>query len=588
MQTVTRRLIFLANLLFLPISAQALEPVTPDSKAKQAVTSEASQVPDQDKFIVIKEGVASDFLASRYARNNGDIDAAITYIGRLRAQYPNDSEVASQLMLMRVIKGDMPLAIELAQTIKQSGGGDALAGLLLVLDAAKQQKYEQARQLSNESFVDAEGQLWLPLIDAWIDIGLGQLKNPVLIDELPVAVGGAASLMNYHLALINRGAGFPEEATQNFYDALNGLENRPQRWQQIMKHFYELRGKPQKLEKLVLEFQNNAPEAAAERPEAVVVTPSDGIAEVLFTMGSVMQMAGANHDAAVYLQMARYLRPDFHLATLNLAEVLKSAEFDEPASQVLSSIPSHSQFYMQAQLRRAVNLDDAGQKPEAMKVLEKLIESQPGASQPWIIKADLLRSDQQFEAAVEAYTEAILHDTNVGKQDWPVYYSRAACLERLGRWDEAKADFVRALELAPNQPDVLNYYAYSMLVRGEKLEIARDMLLQALARRPNDPHIVDSLGWAYFLLSDYRTALTYMERAVELMPADATVNDHLGDVYFRLGRKYEAVFQWERALTYKPEEKEAMQIEEKIKNGLPDIANVPRSSAAMIAPPVVN
>ncbi len=561
------RLIFLANLLLFATSAHAQEVVAPDqSDAAPSIEQQVALTPAANKPD-LAEGVAANYLSSRYARSNGDIGASITYLSKLHKQYPDNGEIASQLMIMQVVKGDLPLALTLAREVEKSDAIDPLAELLLVVDMIKQADFDAASKRVNASFGQANGQLWVPLLDAWVDVGKGQMKNPVMIEELPVTVGKAAALMNYHLALINNAAGFTEQATQNFHEAVNE-DDTPLRWLQMMQHFYDEHGKPALLKPAVDAFHTNNPKLASQRLESLVITPADGISEVLYTMGIVMQMASVHHDAAVYLQLARYLRPDFHLASLTLAEVLKEAGYYALSNAAIASIPAHSQLYTEAQLRQVLNLNAMSKNDEALKNLSALIVAQPDSIQPWVVKGDILRADKNFKDAIAAYSEAIVRIDAPSKNDWAVYYARATCLERLSRWDEAKEDFTKALAVAPNQPDVLNYYAYSMIVRGENIEQARDMLLRAVERRPNDAHIVDSLGWAYFLLKDYQNALVFMERAVDLMPSDVTVNDHLGDIYYRLGRKKEAQFQWQRSLTYKPDANEVLMIQQKISNGL--------------------
>lgn len=98
------------------------------------------------------------------------------------------------------------------------------------------------------------------------------------------------------------------------------------------------------------------------------------------------------------------------------------------------------------------------------------------------------------------------------------------------------------------------------------------MLKRAVELRPNSGHIVDSLAWAYFRLGRFEEAVPLLERAVELLPQDAVVLDHLGDGLWRVGRQLEATFQWKRALDNKPEPELKIEIEKKLRGGLPPLA----------------
>jgi Flp pilus assembly protein TadD len=152
--------------------------------------------------------------------------------------------------------------------------------------------------------------------------------------------------------------------------------------------------------------------------------------------------------------------------------------------------------------------------------------------------------------------------------------------ERAGDWDAGDADFRRALDLEPEQPQVLNYLGYMFLEWGRNFDEALEMISRAVAARPEDGHIVDSLGWAYYRLGRYDEAVAPMERAAELLPQDPIVNDHLGDVYWAVGRKTEARFQWRRALSFGPEPEDADRIRRKLEQGLDAVL------AAEGAPPI--
>ena len=168
-----------------------------------------------------------------------------------------------------------------------------------------------------------------------------------------------------------------------------------------------------------------------------------------------------------------------------------------------------------------------------------------------------------------------------------IYFARGVSYERIDRWSLAEADLKRALKLSPDQPDVLNYLGYTWLTRGENLAEARAMIEKAVAQRPGDPQIIDSMGWALFLLKQYADSAAFLEKAVELLPGDPTINDHLGDAYWRLGRLTEARYQWERSLTYGPETAEADIIRKKLKDGMPSVPLAPESIVRKPAPPVV-
>ena len=94
------------------------------------------------------------------------------------------------------------------------------------------------------------------------------------------------------------------------------------------------------------------------------------------------------------------------------------------------------------------------------------------------------------------------------------------------------------------------------------------MVRRAVAQRPEDGYIVDSLGWAYYRLGRYEDAVEELEKAVLLRPADPTINDHLGDAYWQVGRRLEARFQWSHALDLDPDDELETKVRVKLATGL--------------------
>lgn len=559
------------QIIFLCLMLLGAQPVVAAESAPKASPKAAEE---QE----LEKGSAGRYLSSRYARQEGDVDASIIYLAQAWEKNPQNMELAAQLLAMQVAKGDMNAALLTAQALEKAHVNDPMANLLITVSLVKKPDYAAASKKLSEAFDSASGQLWLPLVDAWLDVGKNKLKKPLTIEEMPVTVGRAAAIMNYHLALINNYAGFAEQAAANFNDAIEDPESAPLRVMQYLKAFSSKHPEAKQLKDIVAKYE--ASHGTPQPLESSIESPADGVAEVLYTMGNVMQIADVKHDAAVYMQLARYLRPDFALASYSLAEILSEGGAYQRANAVLATIPVSSQYAFRAAMRKAIILDRMNKTPEALDVLAALSAKEPKQAEPWIAKGDLLRVHKRFLEASIAYSEAINRIGTPTAKDWPVFYARGACFERLDRWNEAKADLQKSLGLGGDQPDVLNYLGYGLLVRGETVDDAKAMLERAIALSPNDPQIIDSMGWALLITGQYDEALPYLERAVELLPSDATVNDHLGDAYYRLGRKSEARFQWERALTFGPEEADAKKINAKLSSGLPDAKTITSKSAS--------
>ena len=186
---------------------------------------------------------------------------------------------------------------------------------------------------------------------------------------------------------------------------------------------------------------------------------------------------------------------------------------------------------------------------------------------------DVYRRSERWAEAVTAYDDAIERIGELEAKQWQILYTRGIVLERAKQWDRAEKDFLQALEFETDHPLVLNYLGYSWIDQGVHLDRALEMIKTAVAKRPHDGYIADSLGWGFYKLGRYEEAVPELERAVELRPEDPVINDHLGDAYWKVGRRLEATFQWNHALDMDPEPDLKVVIEEKLKNGLVDSAD---------------
>jgi tetratricopeptide (TPR) repeat protein len=276
----------------------------------------------------------------------------------------------------------------------------------------------------------------------------------------------------------------------------------------------------------------------------------DGLAETFHSIANALSGEASENYTLLYTRLAEYLRPDHVEAVLLSAALLEAMGQHELAIETYRRIPRDHPASEAAELGRAEALRASGKPDAAIEVMQQLIERNPDNAMFRIALGDALRQQQDYDAARAAYTAAIDMFLEDDASQWAVYFTRGIANERTGRWAAAEADFRKALELNPDQPQVLNYLGYSMVEKDMNLDEALDMIERAVAARPDSGYITDSLGWVLYRLGRYDEAVAPMERAVELMPVDPVVNDHLGDVYWAVGRYREAEFQWKRALSF--------------------------------------
>jgi len=170
--------------------------------------------------------------------------------------------------------------------------------------------------------------------------------------------------------------------------------------------------------------------------------------------------------------------------------------------------------------------------------------------------ANIYQNSKKFDESIKYYSK-ILQKINKNSETYAdVLYKRGSSYERLGDNENSDKDLLKSLSIKPNDPYVLNYLGYGWLERGYKIKDAIDMLDKAYNQRQNDPFIIDSVGWGYFLIGDYVNAEIFLRKAIQLMPGDPIINDHYGDVLWKLNRKMQAKYYWQSSFNSKETEEE--------------------------------
>jgi Flp pilus assembly protein TadD len=308
--------------------------------------------------------------------------------------------------------------------------------------------------------------------------------------------------------------------------------------------------------------------AAGKIPAPVIKTGIEGAAESLFGVSGYLSRGTSRQIGLAYAQLAVYLDPGLVEARLLIAGLLHQAQQYDLAIAAFEAIPADAPEALDAEIGRAEAMKEVGRVDEAIAALRDTAAAHPRSIEAHTSLGDMLRRDSQFAEAGDAYDGALALVPHPEQRHWPLFYQRGIAFERSDQWPRAEADFLKALDLEPDQPLVLNYLGYSWVEMGENLAEAQAMIEKAVEQRPDDGYIVDSLGWVLYRLGDFDGAVEHLEKAVELKPVDPVINDHFGDALWMVGRRIEARFQWRRSLSFEPEEDNAERIRRKLAAGL--------------------
>src|SRR5271163_3626509 len=542
-------------------------------------TDNAAQFPTRNDLKSLT--TSGSYLAARHAGVERDAaSAAAFYRSALRSD-PKNNELLDRAFISSVADGDIDEAVKLADRILTIDKSNRVARLVVGVRDLKAKKYPSAQLNINQSIRGPITDLVATLLSGWASYGAGDTKTAVAnIDKL-TGPEWYPLFKDLHSAMIlelsgkEKDAGVRLERAYKLDDSMLRVADEYARWLSRTKDdaasmaIYEAFDKKLPRHPLVLEGLRET--KAGKKMPPLVDSPQAGAAEALYGIGATLTRRGGEDLALVYLQLSLYLVPNNPLALLSLADLYESVKKPAMAIKVYERMPASSPLKRNAQIQLATDLDAADRSEEAIKILKGVTAEDPKDLEAIMALGNIERGRKKFADCAQTYSKGIdaLPDAN-DKNNTVYYYYRGICEERSKQWNKAEADMRKALELQPEQPNVLNYLGYSWIDQGINLDEGMKMIKRAVDQRPDDGYIVDSLGWAYYRIGNYEDAVKNLERAIDLKPEDPTINDHLGDAYWRVGRTLEAKFQWAHARDLKPEPEDLPKIEAKIEHGMPD------------------
>jgi tetratricopeptide (TPR) repeat protein len=508
--------------------------------------------------------VAGRFLAARHAESVGNLVAAAEITSGVLDAVPNSVIMQRRAHLVMMGAGRFDEAAAIADELIALRPNDPLVVYTLVVRAFQGGAYGRILELLDAVPDSGINTIVAPLLRAWSLAGQGRTTDGIAALETMAANAGLAPVAGFHRALIADLGGDPVGAEAAFRQTLAASGGRPSlQLVDAFARFLVRAGNRDEAAALVADFADRNPQTLLIDPvrdvvegRAAPVRPvtevRGGVAEVFTNVARLLNREQLRTEAMLFTRMALDLSPGDASATFSLAQLFEARNRDDLAIEAYEEIDPDSPYGWYARLGIADAMHANGESDAAIRLLRKMTSERPERADAARAMADLLRVTRKFEAAVDAY------DLAIGRLDgapgWGLLYTRGIALERSKQWDRAEDDFLRALELSPDQPLVLNYLGYSWVEQGVQLERAKKMIEAAVEKRPRDGYITDSLGWVLYRLGDFENAVVHLERAVALEPGDPVINDHLGDAYWVVGRKLEARFQWLRALSLEPDE----------------------------------
>ncbi len=518
----------------------------------------------------------ADFLTARYAGMVNDPEASAAYYQQAYEQAPGDADLLDRMVVSLLIAGQADVAGNLAANADPEVLADApFAIMAAAADDVARGNHRSASRRLERADLGAMGGIGLA-VRAWMEAERSAARGVALLEaDGGGRMGGGETCI---VGLLHAADGDHEAALDAFDLGFDVCSRMPILAAAHIRVAFAAAGAERAravLERLPSASRNSVEVSVLSRMldrgdeiEPVSLSAAEGAALGLYVAASAAGANASGQLGAVFFQLMHRIDPNSDLARVELADAHFSLERHDVAVRYADEVDADSLYAARARWEHARALIALEQETDALAELRDLAARDLNRELALRV-ADAFRLLDAPREAEAMYTR-LIELGPADEPDWRPLFGRAAAYNELGLWGQAEADLLAALEINPDQPEVLNFLGYGWVDKGENIEAGLDLIRRAIAQRPQSGYIVDSLGWAHYRLGQYEEAARELERAAGLAPDDAEIIDHLGDAYWRTGRRLEAGFEWRRALALDPEAELAESIRRKLVGGLPE------------------
>ena len=522
----------------------------------------------------------SNYFSALVSYENGDNEIAIKYFDSTKSILRDYSDYFNKYVESLVLNNQVREAINQIKLFKSKKNIDNFqTNLLLTIDALKKNNFNKA----TEHLSDMKSIL-IPNSYEQIIYDILKSYNQLFLEKKISEVKNYGKLSKILLAFQHCYLG--DEITNNYFATLLNLEGGDySRYlffyisNLISKNEYEsaqnisLKIEPITSTLLILHSKNWIDQSKFDNFSKIFSCKSenDVIAEIFFLISNIYSSQEDYNMSNFYLNISNYLNPKFKYNLSLAAENYYMMNKDSKVKKVLKKFNDKDGIYYWYRIKKEFNiLNEAEGKEKSLSFLNSKIKNlKLKYPKIYFDLGNIYKGFKDYNKSIENYNFALEKISKDSDSYADILYRRGGSYERLKDFKKSDKDLLLSLELNPDQPYVLNYLAYSWLERKIKIKQSMEMLLRAYGQKQDDPYIIDSVGWAYYLTEDYVSAEKYLKNALLIMPEDPIVNDHYGDVLWKLDMKLQAIYYWKAALlSDEAEEKLKKDINNKLLFGL--------------------
>lgn len=323
--------------------------------------------------------------------------------------------------------------------------------------------------------------------------------------------------------------------------------------------------KPLALEVLARAAERQPDDASLQFGYGKLLLDSGDIQGAKQQFGKVVKLEPENNDALFSLALLELETKEIKSAKHHLRQLLEHGEKQQAVYYYLGYAEEldgdndaavdwyrqveDGEYWTQSRLRLSMIMVAQGQLEEVRREMQALRMNNPeNAADYYLIEGQVLSDSDHDQEAFELYSQALVSHPD----DEKLRYARALVAEKIDRLDIAELDLRHILQQDPDNIRALNALGYTLADRTDRYQEALVYIEKAYAHKPDDPAIVDSMGWVHYRLGNLDKAQGYLQQAFD-MSGDGEIGAHLGEVLWAQGDQEGARRVWKAAQENDPD-----------------------------------
>ena len=276
------------------------------------------------------------------------------------------------------------------------------------------------------------------------------------------------------------------------------------------------------------------------------------LSEFFYLIANLYSSQNDFEKSNFYINISNFLNPKFKFNLSLLADNYYKNNDYKKTKNILNNFNENDDIYYWYKIKKKASIisNERGTQESLNFINSKFKKIKNPSLKILFDMANITKGLEEYETSIVYYNKVLSKISLNSESRAEILYRRGSCYERLGQFEKSDKDLLNSLEINPNDAYVLNYLAYSWLERNYKIDTSIAMLEKAHKQKKNDPYILDSVGWAYYLVGDLIKAEQFLRKSIKIMPDDPIVNDHYGDILWAMNRKTQAKYYWQSVLNF--------------------------------------